>query len=119
MSRVKRGVRANKRRKKVIKSAKGYIGGRQSKYKAAKQASIKAGSYAYRDRKARKRDFRSLWIVRINAALEGEGISYNKFIAGRKKKKIELDRKILAEIAFSHPEVFKKIVQEVKEEVKK
>ncbi|MBU1119372.1 50S ribosomal protein L20 [Patescibacteria group bacterium] len=114
MPRVKRGVRANKRRKKVIKAAKGYQGNRSTKFKAANQAQLKAGTYAYRDRKVRKRDFRRLWIVRLNAAVREEGMSYSTFIAALKKNKVDLDRKILADIAFTSPETFKKIVDEVK-----
>ncbi len=109
MPRAKRGVRANKRRKKVIKAAKGYRGGRQRKYKAAKQATIKAGVYAYRDRKARKRDFRRLWITRINAATRMNNLTYSKFIHGLKLANVELDRKVLAELAISDPTGFAKI----------
>lgn len=113
MSRLKRGVRANKKRKNVLKAAKGYTMGRKNKFRAAKEATVKAGVYAYRDRKARKRDFRQLWIVRINAALNAEGLSYSKFMDSLKKQKIEVDRKILADIAFNYPELFKKIIKTV------
>lgn len=114
MSRVKRGVRANKRKKNILKRTKGFLGGRKSKFAAAKQALLKAGQYAFRDRKARKRVFRALWITRLNAAVREEGLSYSKFIAGLKKNKVELDRKILAQIAFENPDIFKKIVEKVK-----
>ncbi|MBU1167186.1 50S ribosomal protein L20 [Patescibacteria group bacterium] len=114
MARVKRGVRASKRRKKVLKAAKGFQGGRKSKFKAAKQATLKAGSYAYRDRKVRKREFRRLWITRLNAAVREEGLSYSVFIASLKKNKVDVDRKVLADIAFNYPEVFKKIIDKVK-----
>ena len=92
MARVKRGVQAKKRHKKVLKQAKGYRGARSRTYKVAKQAVMRAGQYAYRDRRQKKRVFRSLWIVRINAAARENGISYSKLIAGLKKANIELDR---------------------------
>ena len=92
MARVKRGVQAKKRHKKVLKQAKGYRGARSRTYKVAKQAVMRAGQYAYRDRRQKKRGFRSLWIVRINAAARENGISYSKLIAGLKKANIELDR---------------------------
>ncbi|HEV2524549.1 MAG TPA: 50S ribosomal protein L20, partial [Gammaproteobacteria bacterium] len=96
MARVKRGVTAKARHKKVLKLAKGYYGARRSVYRVAKQAVIKAAQYAYRDRKQRKREFRRLWIVRINAAARLNGLSYSRFMAGLKKASIEIDRKILA-----------------------
>lgn len=114
MARVKRGVAANKRRKRVIRRAKGFKFERSKKFRAAKQALIKAEVYAYEGRKDRKRDFRRLWQLRINAAVRAEGLTYSKFIAALKKKKISLDRKILADLAVNHPEVFKKIVEAVK-----
>lgn len=114
MARVKRGVRANKRRKNVLKLTKGFKNGRNRKYRAAKQAVLKAGTYAYRDRKVRKREFRKLWIMRMNAALRENGTTYSKFIGDMKKKDIQLDRKVLAQIAFDKPEAFKKIVESVK-----
>ena len=114
MTRVKRGVMASKRRKNVLKTTKGYLLGRSTKYKAAKQASLKAGSYAYRDRKAKKRDFRRLWITRINIACRNLDMPYGKFMNALKKKKIELDRKVLAEVAVNHPKVFEKLVSSVK-----
>ncbi|MCK4520691.1 50S ribosomal protein L20 [Candidatus Parcubacteria bacterium] len=114
MVRVKRGTTAHKRRKNILKHAKGFKWGRKSKYKAAKDALAHAWSYAYRDRRTKKRNFRRLWQIQINAACREQGISYSKFIAGLKKNKIELDRKILSELAKKNPEVFKKIVEKVK-----
>jgi large subunit ribosomal protein L20 len=114
MVRVKRGVAAHKRRKKVIKAAKGYKWTRKSKFIAAKQALMKAWSYAYRDRKVKKRDKRSLWIVKMNAALRENGMTYSKFIPALKKCNIELDRKILSQLAEENPEIFIKILEKVK-----
>ena len=114
MVRVKRGTTAHKRRKNILKHAKGFKWGRKSKYKAAKEALAHAWSYAYRDRRTKKRNFRRLWQIQINAACREQGISYSKFIAGLKKNKIELDRKILSELAKKNPEVFKKIVEKAK-----
>ncbi|MFH1462688.1 MAG: 50S ribosomal protein L20 [bacterium] len=114
MVRVKRGTIAQKRRKNVLKYTKGFRWGRKSKYKAAKDAIHHAWEYAYRDRKAKKRDFRQLWQTQISAACSLSGISYSKFIAGLKKNKITLDRKILSALAKEHPEAFKKIVEKVK-----
>ena len=114
MVRVKRGKAAHKRRKKVLKYTKGFRWGRKSKYKLAKQALQKAWTYAYRDRRVKKRDFRKLWQIQINAACRNLGLPYNKFIHQLKEKKIEIDRKILAQLAKEKPEVFKKIVEEVK-----
>ena len=98
MARVKRGVQARARHKKVLKQAKGYRGARSRTYKVAKQAVMRAGQYAYRDRRVKKRTFRSLWIVRINAAARENGLTYSKLIAGLKKANIDLDRKVLASI---------------------
>ncbi len=114
MTRVKRGVMANKRRKKVIKQAKGYKWGRKSKYKLAKDAVKHALTYAYRDRKTKKRNFRRLWQIKINAAARINDMTYSKFINALKKKNIEIDRKILATLAEKHSEVFKSIVEKVK-----
>jgi len=114
MPRVKRGVTANKRRKKMLKQTKGYQGARSKKYKAAKEAYLKAQKYAFRDRKKKKSEFRKLWIMRMNAAVRKHNLSYSKFIHGLKKKKIDLDRKILAELAVNHPKTFKKIIETVK-----
>ncbi|OIP75888.1 MAG: 50S ribosomal protein L20 [Parcubacteria group bacterium CG2_30_36_21] len=114
MVRVKRGKAAHKRRKKVLKYTKGFRWGRKSKYKLAKQALQKAWTYAYRDRRAKKREFRKLWQIQINAACRNLGLPYNKFAHQLKEKKIEIDRKILAQLAREKPEVFKKIVEEIK-----
>ena len=114
MTRVKRGTTAHKRRKRLLKYAKGFRWGRKSKYKAAKEALMHAWTYAYRDRKVKKREFRKLWQIQINAACREMGISYNKFIFGLKEKKIELDRKVLSELAKEKPEIFKQIVEKVK-----
>lgn len=114
MPRVKRGMRANKRRKNVLKLTKGFSKGQNKKFRLAKQAVLKAGTYAYRDRKTRKREFRKLWIIRMNAALRENGTTYSKFIGDMKKKDVQLDRKVLAQIAFDKPDVFKKIVESVK-----
>lgn len=111
MTRVKRGVQKRKRRKKLIKQAKGYKWGRKSKYRAAKDALKHAWTYAYRDRRAKKREFRKLWQLRINAACRQEGMSYSRFINALKKNKIELDRKILADLAMNYPEIFSEIVK--------
>lgn len=113
MTRIKRGVMANKRRKKVIKQAKGYIRDRNSQYIAAKQAVMKAGTNAYKDRRRKKRDMRSLWLIRINAAVRELGMSYSKFIFQLKQHNITVDRKVLAEIAVENPTIFAKIVQKV------
>lgn len=114
MPRVKRGVTAHKRRKKILKLAKGFKWGRKAKYKAAKDALRHAWTYAYRDRKTKKRDFRRLWNIKINAASREKGITYSQFINKLKKAKIEIDRKILAHLAEKEPEVFEKIVEKVK-----
>jgi large subunit ribosomal protein L20 len=106
MPRVKRGVVARQRRKKILKQAKGYYGARSRTFKVAKQAVIKAGQYAYRDRRQRKRQFRSLWIVRINAGAREHGLSYSRFIAGLKKAGIEVDRRVLADLALHEKEAF-------------
>ena len=115
MVRVKRGKIAHKRRKHLLKYAKGFRWGRKSKFRAAKEALYHAWRYAYRDRKAKKREFRKLWQIQINSACRQTGISYSKFIAGLKKNKIELDRKILSTLAQNHPQIFEKIVSTVKE----
>ena len=114
MVRVKRGKIAHKRRKHLLKYAKGFRWGRKSKYKLAKDALLHAWKYAYRDRKVKKREFRKLWQTQINAACREQGISYSKFIYGLKQNKIELDRKILADLARNHPEIFSKILETVK-----
>ena len=114
MVRVKRGKIAHKRRKHLLKYAKGFRWGRKSKYRAAKEALMHAWTYAYRDRRTKKRDFRKLWQTRINAACRENGLTYSGFISSLKKNKIELDRKILSEISQNHPDIFKKIVEKVK-----
>lgn len=110
MSRVKRGVTAHARHKKVLKAAKGYYGRRKNTIRVAKQAVEKAAQYAYRDRKAKKRNFRSLWIQRINAATRQHGMTYGRFIDGLNKAGIEVDRKVLSELAISQPDAFKALV---------
>ena len=114
MARVKRGVTAGRRHKKVLKKAKGYYNARRKVFRAAKQAVIKAGQYAYRDRKVRKRNFRSLWIQRINAAARLEGMTYARFIHGLDLAGIEIDRKVLSDIAGNDPVGFKAIAEKVR-----
>ena len=114
MARVKRGVEARRRHKKILKQAKGYYGARSRVFRVAKQAVIKAGQYAYRDRRQRKRQFRQLWIARINAAARQNGISYSKFINGLKKASVEIDRKILADIAVFDKVAFTALVEKAK-----
>jgi large subunit ribosomal protein L20 len=114
MPRVKRGVTAHARHKKVLALAKGYRGRRKNVFRIAKEAVMKAGQYAYRDRRTRKRVFRQLWIARINAATREQGLSYSKFMAGMKKASIEIDRKMLAELAVRDPAAFGSIVAKVK-----
>ncbi len=106
MARVKRGVVAKARHKKILRQAKGYYGARSRTFKVAKQAVIKAGQYAYRDRRQRKRQFRALWITRINAAARIHGLSYSRLVNGLKRADIQVDRKILADIAVRDPEAF-------------
>lgn len=114
MARVKRGVTARTRHKKILKSAKGYYNARRKIYRVAKQAVIKAGQYAYRDRRNRKRQFRQLWIIRINAGARQHGLSYSRFINGLKKAGIAIDRKILAELAVYDKAVFASLVEKAK-----
>lgn len=114
MARVKRGVQARARHKKVLKAAKGYYNARRKVFRVANQAVIKAGQYAYRDRKAKKREFRKLWIIRINAAARMNGLSYSRFINGLKKANIAVDRKILAELAVYDKEVFAVLAEKAK-----
>ena len=111
MARVKRGVVSRAKHKKVLKSVKGQWGRRKNTIRVARQAMEKALQYAYRDRRNKKREFKSLWIQRINAGVRSEGITYSKFINGLSKSRIKLDRKILAEIAYENPEAFKTIVK--------
>ena len=114
MARVKRGVQVKARHKKVLKQAKGFRGARSRTYKVAKQAVMRAGQYAYRDRRVKKRVFRSLWIVRINAAARDNGITYSQLIAGLKKANIDLDRKVLASLAVNDKEAFSLIVEQAR-----
>ena len=111
MARVKRGVVAKARHKKVLRQAKGYYGARSRTFKVAKQAVIKAGQYAYRDRRQRKRQFRALWIARINAAARLHGLSYSRLINGLKRADVQVDRKVLADIAVHDPEAFGAIAE--------
>jgi large subunit ribosomal protein L20 len=114
MARVKRGVIASARHKKILKKAKGYYNARRKVFRAAKQAVIKAGQYAYRDRRAKKRDFRALWIVRINAAARLHGLSYSKLMAGLKAANLEIDRKMLADLAVHDATAFGAIAEQAK-----
>ncbi len=114
MARVKRGVTARARHKKVLKAAKGYYNARRKVFRVAKQAVIKAGQYAYRDRRNRKRQFRQLWIIRINAAARLHGLSYSRFINGLKKANIAIDRKMLAELAVYDKAVFQNLAEKAK-----
>jgi len=107
-------VASRARRKKVLKQAKGYYGARSRQFKVAKQAVIKAGQYAYRDRRQRKRQFRNLWIIRINAAAREHGLSYSRFISGLKKAEIEVDRKVLADLAMHEPAAFAALAEQAK-----
>ena len=114
MPRVKRGVTARARHKKVLALAKGFRGRRKNVFRISKQAVMKAGQYAYRDRRAKKREFRRLWIARINAGSRALGLTYSKFIAGIKKASIEIDRKVLADMAVNDPAAFASIVEKAK-----
>ena len=113
MARTKRGVVSRAKHNKVLKAVKGQRGRRKNTIRIARQAMEKAMQYAYRDRKAKKREFRSLWIQRINAGVRAEGLTYAKFINGLSKSKIKLDRKVLAELAYNNPEAFKSVVKRV------
>ena len=117
MARTKRGVISKARHKKVLKAVKGQFGRRKNTIRIARQAMEKAMQYAYRDRRAKKREFRSLWIQRINAGVRLEGLTYSKFINGLNKSKIKMDRKVLADIAYNDPEVFKSIVKKVQSSI--
>ena len=114
MPRVKRSVHGRKKRRKVLEQARGYWGLKSRTYKAAKEQVEHSLAYAYRDRKVRKRDFRRLWIIRINAAARQNGLSYNQFVAGLRKAEITLDRKVLADLAVSDPAAFGKIAEQAK-----
>ncbi|MCX6566592.1 MAG: 50S ribosomal protein L20 [Candidatus Aminicenantes bacterium] len=115
MARVKRGVKRRNKREKVLGLAKGYWGAKGSNYRTAKEAVEKSLLYAYRDRRAKKRDFRRLWIVRVKAGAMANGLTYSRFIQGLKKIKCDLDRKVLAELAVNAPEAFGRIVAQVKD----
>lgn len=114
MPRVKRGVTARAKHKKIIGQAKGYQGRRKNVFRVAKQAVIKAGQYAYRDRRNRKRQFRALWIARINAGARANGLSYSRLIAGLKKANVEIDRKVLADLAMNEQQAFAAVVEKAK-----
>ena len=114
MPRVKRSVHARKKRRKVLGQAKGYSGLKKSSYRYAKEQVDHSLTYAYRDRKVKKRTFRRLWIMRINAGARANGLSYNQFVAGMKKANIELDRKVLAELAVSDPQAFGALAEQAK-----
>lgn len=114
MPRVKRSVHAQKKRRKVLEQAKGYVGQSSVSYRKAKEQLLHSDNYAYRDRKNKKRVFRRLWIIRINAAARREGLSYNQFVSGCRKAEIDLDRKVLADIAVSDPTAFSKIAAQAK-----
>jgi len=114
MARVKRGVQRHRRHKKILKQAKGYYGARSRNYRTAVQAVIKAGQYAYRDRRQRKRQFRRLWITRINAAARNNGLSYSRMINGLKQASVEVDRKILADIAVRDKVAFGALAEKAK-----
>ena len=115
MSRVKRGVHARKKRRATLERAKGYRGDRSKSYKRAKEALLKADSYAYRDRRNRKRDFRRLWITRINAAARREGMTYSQFMHGMRAAEVDLDRKVLADIAVNDPDTFRRFAERARE----
>lgn len=115
MSRVKRGVPARKKRRATLERAKGYRGDRSKSYRRAKEALLKADSYAYRDRRNRKRDFRRLWITRINAAARREGMTYGEFMHGMRVAEVDLDRKVLADIAVNDPEAFRRFAERARE----
>lgn len=114
MARVKRGVVARRRHKKILNQAKGYYGARSRVFRVAKQAVIKAGQYAYRDRRNRKRAFRALWIARINAGARANGLSYSRLIAGLKKANVEIDRKVMADLAMNEQQAFAAVVEKAK-----
>ena len=118
MARTKRGVTSKSKHKKVFKAVKGQYGRRKNTIRVARQAMEKALQYAYRDRRAKKREFRSLWIQRINAGVREQGLTYSRFIDGLHKSKIKLDRKVLADLAYNNPEAFKSLVKKVQLSIK-
>ncbi len=115
MVRIKSSVTTHRRKKRVLKKAKGQFGQRSKRYQQAKRSLMKGMAYAYRDRKVKKREFRSLWIVRINAACQEEGITYSRFMNGLKKANVEVDRKVIADLAVNSPAAFKKLVKVAQE----
>ena len=115
MTRVKRSVHARKKRRATLKQAKGYFGRKKSSYRFAKEQVQRSGAYAYRDRRNRKRDFRRLWITRINAAARREGLSYSQFMHGLRVAGVELDRKVLADVAVRDPETFRRFAERARE----
>jgi large subunit ribosomal protein L20 len=115
VTRVKRSLHARKKRRAVLERAKGYRGEKHSSYKRAKEQVMKSDAYAYRDRRNRKRDFRALWIVRINAAARREGLSYSRFMSGLRESGIDINRKMLAEIAVKDPETFRRFAERARE----
>jgi large subunit ribosomal protein L20 len=115
MTRVKRSVHARKKRRSTLDRARGYRGEKHSSYKRAKEQVMRSDAYAYRDRRTRKRDFRSLWIVRINAAARREGLSYSRFMAGLRESGVEVNRKMLADIAVRDPETFRRFAERAKQ----
>ena len=117
MARIKKGITKRRRHKKILKGAKGYSGTRSRSFRIAKEQAMKSLSYAYRDRKNKKRNFRRLWIARINAASRSNGLSYNEFINGLKKANVEINRKMLSEIAVNEPVTFKKLTEVAKKQV--
>lgn len=117
MPRAKGGFKTRRRRKKILERAKGYYGAKSRLYRVATEAVDKALQYSYRDRKAKKREFRSLWIIRINAALRALGLTYSQFMAGMKKAEVKLDRKALAHMAYHDPEAFGRITETVKQKI--
>ncbi len=117
MTRVKRGTVKNRRHKKVLKEARGYTGSKSRTFKSAKQQVMKSMSYSYRDRKNNKRNFRRLWITRINAAARLNGLSYNEFINGLKKASVEINRKMLSEIAISDPDAFRELTEIARKQI--
>jgi len=117
MSRAKRGFKARRRRKKILEQAKGFRGGQSKLFRTAVEKVARAQQFAYRDRRVKKRDFRSLWITRIGAATRLQGLSYSRFISGLKQLKIELDRKVLADMAVNSLEAFNQIVEQVKKKI--
>lgn len=114
MARIKRAVAKRKRKKKFFKLTKGYFGAKSRQYRTVREASKRSGNYAFRDRKARKREFRRLWITRINAAVREHGVSYSQFMAGLKRASVDLDRKVLADLALTDPKSFSLLVEKAK-----